>query len=137
MKQPWKLVEAKKGRVIIESVEFADTFWKRLAGLQFRKKMEWSSGLLLVPCPAGIHTFCMYLTIDVISLDRTGKVLSVVPAVKPWRIVPPVRGTHAVLEVPAGVGLVRPGNRLVLQPAAGWEGSPPALPKRLRFLSGD
>jgi len=70
--------------------EVADGPWSRFKGLQFRKYLPPGCGLLLVPCPS-VHTFFLRFPIDVLLLDRAGQVLAVRRAVRPWRLVLPVR----------------------------------------------
>ena len=97
----WRLKEAASGQVLISHLEIGSTFWKRLVGLQFRSQLLPGRGLLLAPCNS-IHTFFLRFPIDVTFLDDRGKVLRIRSSVRPWRIVPPVRRAHAVLETAAG-----------------------------------
>jgi uncharacterized membrane protein (UPF0127 family) len=48
----------------------------------------------------------------VVFLDRAGTVVAVRQHVRPWRIVLPVAGAHAVLELPARATNVVVGDRL-------------------------
>lgn len=87
--------------VICERACRADTFGARLRGLMFRRSLAPDDGLLLVP-DWSIHTFFMRFPIDVLFLDESWRVLSVHPAVPPWRLGPVHRGAYAVLELPPG-----------------------------------
>ena len=49
-----------------------------------------------------IHTFFMRFAIDLVFLDRTNRIVRIVPAVKPWRITAPVFGARACLEIGSG-----------------------------------
>ncbi len=73
------------GTVIIPRLELADTFLKRLVGLQFRKALPGDSGLCIWPC-SSIHTCFMRFSIDVWMLDRQGRVLKCRRRVRPWRL---------------------------------------------------
>ena len=97
----WRLAHRTSGQIVVERLSLADTFWGRLCGLQFRRPLPAGTGLLLVPC-GSIHTMWMRFAIDVAMLDRSGRVLYVRRAVRPWRYVHAPRGTHAVLETAAG-----------------------------------
>lgn len=86
--------------VLAEHVEVADTYWSRLAGLQFRRQLHKRHALLIVPS-ASIHTGFMRFPIDVVFLDSTGTVTGIHCRLVPWRVAA-ARGARAVLELPAG-----------------------------------
>ncbi|HLO94144.1 MAG TPA: DUF192 domain-containing protein, partial [Burkholderiaceae bacterium] len=52
----------------------ARSFWQRLGGLLVRPRLGAGEGLLLKPCNS-VHTCFMRYAIDVIYLDREGRVL--------------------------------------------------------------
>jgi hypothetical protein len=124
MTSPWQLINATTGETVVTDLEIADTFWSRFKGLQLRAGLPPGSGLLLVPCP-GVHTFFMRFAIDVVVLDREGRVIAVRQQVRPWRIVPPVSGGYAVLELPAGTAKMEVGGRLRLRSQGSNEVRPP------------
>lgn len=64
-------------------VKIADTFFTRLAGLMFQKKLPQGSGLLLVPCNS-VHMCFMRFSIDVIYLDKDYKIIEIVKNLQPW-----------------------------------------------------
>ncbi len=70
---------------------------------------------MLEPCDA-IHTFAMRFAIDVIFLDRSGRVLRVVERLAPWRLAW-TPGARTVIETAAGtvsrLGIAR-GQTLAL-----------------------
>lgn len=78
----------------------ADNYFLRLRGLIGRDP-EQIGGLLIKPC-SQIHTFFMSVPIDVVYLDRQGKVLAVDPSVPVSRCCKAVRGARMVLELPTG-----------------------------------
>ncbi|MEZ5511100.1 MAG: DUF192 domain-containing protein [Gammaproteobacteria bacterium] len=82
-------------------VELANTFWSRLVGLLNRSSLDDDQGILLIPCTS-IHTFGMRFAIDVVFLDRDGRVLGFADGVKSNRIRTAPRGTVMVLEVADG-----------------------------------
>lgn len=127
MISPWQLVRRDTGRPVVESLEVADGPWSRFKGLQLRAGLPAGRGLLLVPCPS-VHTFFMRFAIDVVLLDRQGQVVAVRRRVRPWRIVLPVLGSYATLEMAAGTANLEPGAGLSL---IGPLGTPP---RSLRFL---
>jgi uncharacterized membrane protein (UPF0127 family) len=121
---PGKLIVRETGREAVPLLEVADGFWGRFIGLEGRARLEPGRALLLVPCRGGIHTWGMRFTIDVFMLARTGRVLGVEAGVRPWSLVFPPRGTHAVLEAAAGGLAVPEGAHLAWRPDAGG-GEPP------------
>jgi uncharacterized membrane protein (UPF0127 family) len=128
--RPWRLVDAQTGRAVVESLELADGYWSRLIGWQLRSRPEPGHGLLLVPC-SSVHTCLLRFALDLVMLDRGGRVLAVRRGVRPWRAVLPTRHTHAILELPSGGCEIRPDQVLRV---SGPEGAP--LPKSLQFLRG-
>ncbi|MCH8921380.1 MAG: DUF192 domain-containing protein [Chloroflexi bacterium] len=64
-----------------------------------RRTLGEEEGLLIEPC-SSIHTMFMRFSIDVIFLDKEHRVVKVA-TVPPFRAALG-RGSHAVLEVPAG-----------------------------------
>lgn len=96
----YQLCRAQDQSIIVANLELADTFWTRLRGLQLRRLAP-NAGLLIVPCRS-VHTCFMLEPIDVVVLDRTGKVVQVTSRLKPWRSSTGPREGYAVLELPAG-----------------------------------
>ncbi|HQZ02301.1 MAG TPA: DUF192 domain-containing protein [Thauera sp.] len=84
-------------------IRSARSFWQRAIGLLGRAALDLDEALLIRPCQA-IHTCGMRFAIDVVFLDRNGVVLSVHPAVGPWRVRRQA-GAHAVLELAEGAAL--------------------------------
>ncbi|MCA0989690.1 DUF192 domain-containing protein [Pseudalkalibacillus hwajinpoensis] len=88
-------------RTLPLTISKANTFGKRLKGLMFRTRPLHDEALLITPCNA-IHMCFMFFSIDVVFLNERNEVVKVVPNLKPWRIVLPVKGANATLELPAG-----------------------------------
>jgi uncharacterized protein len=76
----------------------ADSFLKRLLGLIPARSPN--HALLLTRC-SSIHTFFMPYPIDAYFIDEKGKILKVIRSLAPWKIVLPVPGAAAILEVPS------------------------------------
>lgn len=76
--------------------------WFRVRGLQFRKELPPSQGILIMPCNS-IHMFCMNFPIDAVFLDRRGEILHICHSIKPWRVSPMIAKAKAVLEINAGI----------------------------------
>ena len=82
-------------------VKIADTFFARLAGLMFQKKLPQGNGLLFVPCNS-VHMCFMRFSIDVVYSDKEYNILKVVKNLRPWIGVSMCTKAWATLEIPAG-----------------------------------
>jgi len=108
-----QLVNGRTGTVVAREIEFAADSRSRNRGLLGRSGMAAGSVMIIAPCNA-IHTFFMRFTIDVIFVDRRGRVLKLFRSVRPWRVRVALRG-FAVLELSEGsIGRlgIAPGDRL-------------------------
>lgn len=79
----------------------ADTFMTRLVGLLGRSSLESGQGLLIEPC-SSVHTAFMRFTIDVVYVDRSGKVIKTSPEMRPFRLGGVFRTSCSVIELPKG-----------------------------------
>lgn len=82
-------------------LEAAHTLWRRTVGLLGRAGLAAREGLWIKPCDS-IHTMGMRFAIDVVFLDRRGRVVKVVEKLRPFRLVFPVATAISVVELPAG-----------------------------------
>jgi uncharacterized membrane protein (UPF0127 family) len=87
------------------TIHRAQTFFARLGGLLTRARLREGEALYLAPC-ASVHTMFMRYPIDVAFLDAKGRVLKVVPHLKPWRVAG-CFGAAAALELRAGQAQLR------------------------------
>lgn len=101
-------------RVVADPCFVADGAFDRVLGLMGESNLDKGAGLLIVPCNS-VHTYFMRFPLDLVFMDRDGKVLAVKREVKPWRMTWPVWRAHSVLEVAAGTcGDIREGEQLCL-----------------------
>jgi uncharacterized membrane protein (UPF0127 family) len=115
-----RALHADSGAVVAERVEVAKSLSARARGLLGRTGLEPSSGILLDPC-SSIHMFFMQFPIDAVFLDRAGRVVKVLPHLRPWRMSPIVFGARRVLELPAGAAQqagLRKGEVIRFSPSA-------------------
>ncbi len=89
----------KTQRIVVERTEIARSYWARFWGLMGRRTLNESEGLLIEPC-SSIHTMFMRFAIDVIFLDKERRIVKIA-TVRPFRAAVG-RGSHTVLEIPAG-----------------------------------
>ena len=88
------------GAVVCERCTIADSPLPRMRGLLGRRGLGSDEGVLLRPA-GSVHTFFMRFPIDIVFLDRDGRVLRIAESVAPWRTAA-ARGAKAVLELRAG-----------------------------------
>ncbi len=87
--------------VLVEKGWVADNLWTRMVGLLGRSGLEPGQGLLLKGEQA-IHMFFMKFALDVVYLDKQGRVICALGNLQPWRLGPYLRHARDVLELPAG-----------------------------------
>ncbi len=87
-------------RPLFARVLHARTAWQRLRGLIGRPRLEPGEGMLITPCNS-VHTLGMRYAVDVVFLDREGRILKLVTHLKPMRMAAR-RGARHALELPAG-----------------------------------
>lgn len=82
-------------------LEVADNFVSRFCGLMLRKDIGEADGLLLSPCNS-IHMCFMRFALDIVYLDDDGRVVRIVPHLRPWLGLSLCLKASAVIELPAG-----------------------------------
>jgi len=85
-------------------IRVATRFRERLIGLSWSRLPR--ARAMLIPDCRSVHTAGMRFALDLVWLDRDGRVLRVDLGVAPWRV-RSCRGAAAVLEVPSPAS--RPG----------------------------
>lgn len=94
------LVNLTRGRVVARSIRCARTFRARLVGLLGRRSLAPDEALLIEPCRS-VHTCFMRFAIDVVFLDRSGRVVGMVSNLRPFRLSPVFAAAHCAVELPA------------------------------------
>lgn len=103
--------------MLAERAELADTVWRRFWGLMGRTSLPAGSGVVLKP-GGSIHMFFMRLPLDVLHVDRAGRVTHVLRGIKPWRIGPLIVGGALAVELPVGAAAAtQPGDVVVVEAA--------------------
>ena len=112
-----RVVNRTRGRVLADRAELADSTWRRFRGLMGCRDLPAGSGLVLKPGGA-IHMFFMSLALDVLHVNRAGRVTHVVRGIRPWRIGPLFVGSGLTVELPLGAaGPTEPGDEIAIQDA--------------------
>ena len=104
-----------KGTTVANDLRIATSIWSRFWGLMGRRQLPEGQGLLIDPC-SSIHMFFMRFPLDVIFLDKEGKVVKIVEDIKPWRMAMGGGGKMA-LELNSGAASqaqVEVGDKLVI-----------------------
>jgi uncharacterized protein len=94
-----KIVNLTKNAVLADQAKEARTFFLRLVGLLNRDSLKKGEALILTPSNC-IHTFFMRFAIDVLFLDKTGKIIQALPSFKPFRFSPLCHNSLRVIELP-------------------------------------
>lgn len=79
------VIDADKQQCLLNDVKKTNNVFERLRGLLFRKKLTSQQALWIEPCPS-VHSLGMHYTIDVVFLDKEGRVLKVVDNLAPMRM---------------------------------------------------
>ena len=106
-----------RGTELAHRVRKADTFWKRLKGLQGLRALLPGEALWIVPC-RGVHTRGMAFPIDVLFLDGSRTVVSMEENLQPGRFAPIRWKARTVLELPFGTlreSRTGAGDRILFQ----------------------
>jgi uncharacterized membrane protein (UPF0127 family) len=90
-----------RGTLLTERCRIARSLKDRTIGLLGTNGLAAGHGLWIERSPS-IHMFFMRYAIDVVFIDRHGRVVRVVENLRPWRIVAWVRGARDCIELPAG-----------------------------------
>jgi len=80
-------------------VGVANTHFQRLRGLLGRGSLRSDEGLWVIPS-IGIHTVGLCFPIDVIYLDKGGRVIHLIENLRPFRVSPLRFHCDSVLELP-------------------------------------
>lgn len=114
----FQVINRTRQTVVAERVRLANTHWSRFWGLMGKPALPPGDGLWIEPC-ADIHSCFMRFAFDAAFIDKEGKLLHCLAAMRPWRLSPWIRGSRAVLELPAGALAAsgsQPGDVLERQP---------------------
>ncbi|MGE5507746.1 MAG: DUF192 domain-containing protein [Chitinophagales bacterium] len=106
----FSVTNATTGACLADRAALAGSFFARLRGLLGRERLEEGDGLILRPCNS-VHMFFMRFAIDVVFLDRDGKVVGLSYQLPPGAVSPLFPRARQAVELPAGT-LGRTGTKL-------------------------
>lgn len=95
-----KVALQNESRTLIPECFIAESYMSRFLGLMGRKTIPQNEAICFPRCNS-IHTFFMRFPIDVILVGEDGKIVSVVQAMKPWRLLLPRKGVKHIIELQA------------------------------------
>ncbi len=108
-----RILNATRKTVLSETIEIADSSFKKAKGLMFRESLEKGHGLLMVFRSEGRHSIWMFgmrFPIDVIYIGGDHRIAHLEKGFRPlglnpktWKISVPKEKCRYVLEVGAGV----------------------------------
>ncbi len=101
----------------IGPVRIAESGWDRTRGLLGRPALQGSEGLFITRC-SSVHTVGMRHVIDVVFVDRAGRIVRIAEHLAPMRVAM-CRKASSVLELAAGQA--RALGLLVGAHLSGWQ----------------
>lgn len=104
----------------VGAVAKAVSIWERMIGLLGTSRVQRGEGLWIEPC-SSVHTIGMRTAIDIVFLDRDGRVLRTHERVGPNRLALVCAGAHVTVELGPGTlahTSIDIGDRLRLAAAA-------------------
>ena len=88
-------------RLIIDNKEkniyICNSFKTRFLGLMGKTNI---SDIYVFPKCNSIHTFFMKEDIDVVMLDKNGKILKIYNNLQPWKVILPKKNVYYTIELP-------------------------------------
>jgi len=98
----YKYINNGNDEMIAHKVFTAESFLQRLFGLLFKNPLKDGEALLIRNCTS-IHTIGMRYSIDVVFINGSGKVISAIKDILPWRFTPYIREARSVIEFRSGL----------------------------------
>jgi uncharacterized protein len=111
------VVAAGNSETVCARCEVADSVLTRMRGLLGRRGLDPDGGMLITRT-ASVMTFMMRFAIDVVFLDRDGRIVGIAHDLRPWRVAG-ARRAKSSLELPAGTAAargLRVGDVLAFEP---------------------
>jgi uncharacterized protein len=117
--QSMRALNRTRGTVLCEQLESAGGLAGQSRGLLGRDGLASGAGMLFVSSVPlmWMHMFFMRFPIDIVFLDREGRVLHICYQLRPWRLSPIVWRARKALELPAGAAAsasTQPGDLIEL-----------------------
>ena len=100
----YRAINQSKGTVLCEKLEVAETVAEKSRGLLGRDRLDSGAGMLFegMVASAWLHMFFMRFPIDIVFLDKVGRVMRINANLRPWQVSSVVLGARKALEIEAG-----------------------------------
>ena len=102
-----------KDKILVKSIEVADSIGKKTKGLMFRENLDPETGFLMVFRYEGKHSIWMPFMrfgIDIVYIDKEKRIVDIKHSVRPigknpktWKVYKPSKPCRYVLEVSSGL----------------------------------
>ena len=93
-----RLVKTETKATLVKNLMVRTTFWGRLKGLLFFRKLDPGSAMLLISTKR-VHTFGMAFPLDIYFFNESMRLIAAQSCVLPWRMPKSPKGTQHILEV--------------------------------------
>lgn len=123
-----RVQNGRSGAFLGHRVQMARGWWRGDSGFAGQPELPQGSGILLAPC-ASVHTLGMQGPVDVLFLDRKGRVVEMWSGLQPGKFAVGGQGVYATLQLPSGTleeTGTRNGDVLILEDTADLGECPPA-----------
>lgn len=90
-------VQSSDGRVVVSKLRLAESHWEKFRGLMLDTSLQPDEALLIRKCNS-IHCCFMRMAIDVLFIDDEGRILHIIPEMRPWTFSPIVKKARDVIE---------------------------------------
>ena len=113
-----RVTNATRETLVAERCRVAGSIVQRIFGLHLLPRLQVGEGLLLKGSTTIDTTFMSY-PIDLVFVDRSGRVTRAIPNLPPWRMVLRTFGGRDCIELPAGTiekSAVQAGDQLTFTP---------------------
>jgi len=108
-----------RNTTVATDVRWARSATERTRGLLDWKAIDEGQALVISPCNS-IHMFGMRFPIDVLFVDKDGRVVRAIEGLKPWRLTRIYFRARHTIELPLGAisgSHTEPGDQLDIQEA--------------------
>lgn len=112
-----KIIHQNSGQVLGKNIRTAVSFWQRLRGYMLYASPPFEFDGLYFPNCNQVHNSFVRFSLDVIFIDKSNLVVSVIRNFRPWRFSGIYPNAAHAIEFPAGrvPQTVVPGDKLILE----------------------
>lgn len=97
-----KIINQDKNTILAKDAALANTVFTRIVGLLGRSGLKEGEALVIRPCTS-IHTFFMGFAIDIIFVDKNGRVIKLIYSMEPFKLTGIYFKASFAIELPQGI----------------------------------